>query len=116
MYPGLPLSLAPTTSTYNNLLNVYLVFGVGAGVVVITLLAIFMVRYRSRGEKGPAPEHKTEGWKIVLVTVLISISILTTAEYETFASFSNIEIPAQCTEIPSSCVHIGVLAFQWGWD
>jgi cytochrome c oxidase subunit 2 len=113
---GLPLVDAPTTSTYDFLLNWYLLFGIGAGVIVITMLAVFMVRYRSRGEPESAPVHKTEGWKIVLVTVLISITILTAAEYETFASFSNIEIPGQCTQTPTACVHVGLTAFQWGWD
>lgn len=116
MLSGLPLAAPPTVSTYDSLLNWYLFFGVGAGVVVITLLAIFMVRYRYRGEQGPPPPHKTEGWKIVLVTVLISISVLTAAEYQTFASFSNIEIPQQCSQVPSPCVTIHVLGFQWGWN
>jgi len=106
----------PTTATYDTLLDWYLAFGLGASVIVITLLAIFMVRYRSKGEKGPAPAHKPEGWKIVLVTVLISISVLTAAEYQTFASFGNIEIPNQCAQVPDTCVYINVLAFQWGWN
>ena len=116
MLSGWPLAVAPTTSTYDSLLDWYLVFGIGAGVIVITLLAIFMVRYRSKGEKGPLSVHKTEGWKIVLVTVMISITILTAAEYQTVASFGNIEIPSQCIQTPSACVHIGVSAFQWGWN
>jgi cytochrome c oxidase subunit 2 len=118
MLSGL-LSVPPTTGTYDNLLNWYLLFGIGASIIVITMLAIFMVRYRHRGEKGPMPAHKVEGWKIVLITVLISLTILTTAEYQTFASFNNIEIPtnADCvakTGMP--CVYIGVLGFQWGWN
>jgi cytochrome c oxidase subunit 2 len=116
MYSGLPFVVPPTISTYDNLLNIYLLFGVGAGVVVTALLAIFMVRYRAKGKDGPPVEHKTEGWKIVLVTVLISITILSTAEYATFASFGNIEIPSQCSQVPSPCINIGVEAFQWGWN
>ena len=117
MDPGLLSAVAPTTSVYDSLLNWYLLFGVGAGVIVITMLSVYMVRYRWRGEKGPPPVHKTEGWKIVLVTVLISISILSFAEYQTFASFGNIQpVPSQCIETPSSCVFVGVSAFQWGWN
>jgi cytochrome c oxidase subunit II len=116
MLSGLPLVAPPTVSTYDSLLDWYLLFGVGAGIVVMTLLAIFMVRYRDRGQKGPPPVHKTEGWKIVLVTVLISLTILTAVEYQTFASFGNIEIPQQCSEVPSPCVTIHVLGFQWGWN
>jgi cytochrome c oxidase subunit 2 len=113
------LAVPPTTGTYDFLLNWYLTFGVGAAIIVITLLTIFMVRYRYRGEKTPMPHHKVEGWKIVLVTVLISVSVLTAAEYQTFASFSNIEIPNNATCISNTgapCVQIHLLAFQWGWN
>ncbi len=116
MLPGLLSTVPPTTATWDFLFNWYLFFGVGAAVVVISMLAYFMLRYRHRGESTPMPEHKTEGWKIVLVTVLISISILSAAEYQTFASFSNIEVPSQCTLTPSSCVWIHVTGFQWGWN
>ncbi len=111
MLTGSLTSLPPTTATYDFLFNWYLFFGVGAAVIVISLLAFFMIRYRWRGENTPAPNHKTEGWKIVLVTVLISIMVLSAAEYQTFASFGNIEIPND-----PNAVHINVLAYQWGWN
>lgn len=118
MYSGI-LSVPQTTATFDFLLNWYLLFGIGAAIIVISLLTVFMVRYRYRGEKGPMAPHKTEGWKIVLVTALISMTVLTGAEYQTFASFGNIEIPnnAACmarTGYP--CVQIHVAAFQWGWN
>ncbi|MBI3841438.1 MAG: cytochrome c oxidase subunit II [Thaumarchaeota archaeon] len=109
MYSGF-LATPPTTATYDYLFYWYLFFGTAASVVVISLLVFFMVKYRSRGDGGPEIVHKTEGWKVVLVTVLISISILSAAEYQTFASFGNIEIPND-----PNAVHIGVQAFQWGW-
>ena len=118
MYSGL-LAAPPTVATYSFLLDWYLLFGVGAAIVVITMLAIFMVRYRERGQKTPMPQHKTEGWKIVLITVLISVSILTAAEYQTFAAFGNIEIPNNtlCMQKTGSpCVQVCVQAFQWGWN
>jgi len=113
------LSVPPTTGTFDSLLNWYLTFGIGAAVIVITLLVFFMVRYRDRGQKTPMPHHKVEGWKIVVVTVLISVSVLTAAEYQTFASFSNIEIPNNTTCVQETglpCVYINLLAFQWGWN
>ena len=116
MLSGLPLTAPPTVSTFDSLLNWYLFFGIGAAIVVISMVLIFSVKYRYRGEQGPPPKHKTEGWKIVLVTVLISVSILTAAEYQTSASFSNIEIPSQCSQVPNPCVTIHVLGFQWGWN
>jgi cytochrome c oxidase subunit II len=118
MHSGI-LAVPPTTGTFDSLLNWYLLFGIGAAVIVITLLTVFMIRYRDRGEKTPMPKHKVEGWKIVLVTVLISVTVLTTAEYQTFSSFSNIEIPSNATcmaDTGSPCVQIQLLAYQWGWN
>ena len=115
MLPGLLSTAPPTTATYDFLLNWYLLFGIGAGVIVTGLLAFFMIRYRDKGDGSQMPEHKTEGWKIVLVTVLISITVLSAAEYQTFASFSNIEIPAACNQTPDQCVHIEVSAYTFGW-
>ncbi len=118
MYSGM-LTVAPTTATYDSLLNWYLTFGLGAAIIVITLLVVFMVRYRYRGEKGPMPAHKVEGWKIVLITALISLTVLTTAEYQTFASFNNIDVPSNATCMANTgapCLTIHLLAFQWGWN
>jgi len=109
----------PTAATFFSLLNWYLFFGIGASAVVIAMLVVFMIRYRDRGQKTPMPEHKVEGWKIVLVTALISLSMLATVEYQTFASFGNIEIPsaATCmTETGHPCVQVCVEAYQWGWN
>lgn len=116
MYSGILTSLPPTVSTFNFLFSWYIIFGTGAAVVVISLLVVFMVRYRHKKGQGPPPVHKTEGWKIVLVTVLISLTVLTAAEYQTFAAFGNIEIPSQCSQVPSPCVTIHLVAFQWGWN
>ena len=113
------LAVPPTTGTYDSLLNWYLTFGIGAAVIVTAMLVIFMFRYRYRGQKDPMPEHKVEGWKIVLLTVLISVTVLSTAEYQTFASFNNIEIPTNATCMTNTgfpCVQIHLLAFQWGWN
>ena len=118
MHSGI-LAVPPTTGTFDSLLNWYLLFGIGAAIVVITLLVVFMVRYRYRGQKTPMPKHKTEGWKIVLVTVLISVSILTAAEYQTFSSFSNITIPDESSCMATTnhpCVQVCVEAYQWGWN
>jgi cytochrome c oxidase subunit 2 len=110
MLSALASSLPPTTATWDFLFNWYLAFGTAAAVVVIAMLAIFMLRYRARGGE-PALHHKPEGWKVVLLTVVISLSILSAAEYQTFASFSNIEVPSS-----GDPVYIHVLGYQWGWN
>jgi cytochrome c oxidase subunit 2 len=111
MHLGSLASVPPTTSTFDFLYNWYLFFGTAAAVVVIGMLVFFMVRYRYKGAESPPIHHKTEGWKVVLVTVLITLSILTASEYQTFASFGNIQIPNS-----KDAVHIGVVGFQWGWN
>ncbi|HXW37030.1 MAG TPA: cytochrome c oxidase subunit II [Nitrososphaerales archaeon] len=101
----------PTVVTFNNLFNLYFYIGLTASVVVIGMMVFFSVRYRARPtDKGPL-HHRPESWKIVLVTVLISLTLLTVVEYQTFQSESNIQIPT--TGDP---VHINVLAYQWGWN
>lgn len=116
MFLGFLQAVPPTTGTFDFLFNWYLFFGVGAAVVVISMLTFFMIRYRAKGSDNTPIHHKTEGWKIVLITVLITLSVLTAAEYQTFASFSNIEIPSQCTQVPDPCITIKVVGFQWGWN
>lgn len=111
MYSGVLAAVPPTTATFDFLFNWYLLFGAGAAVIVISMMTFFMIRYRSRGQRGPVPEHKVEGWKVVLITVLISISVLSAAEYQTFASFSNIEPPNG-----PNAIYIRVNGFQWGWN
>ena len=41
MLSGL-LAVPPTTGTFDSLLNLYLLFGIGAAVIVISMLAFFM--------------------------------------------------------------------------
>ena len=36
------LAVPPTTGTFDSLLNIYLTFGVGAAIIVISFLAFFM--------------------------------------------------------------------------
>jgi cytochrome c oxidase subunit II len=112
-------TMPPTVATYDYLLNWYLFFGIGAAIIVISLLVFFMVKYRDKGQKTPMPEHKVEGWKIVAVTVLISVSVLAAAEYQTFAAFGNIEIPSSATCMQDTghpCVVVCAEGYQWAWN
>jgi cytochrome c oxidase subunit 2 len=110
MAPAVMVAQPQTAATFSALYNWYLFFGVGAGIVVISLLVFFSVRYRAKGPISGV-KHNPEGWKIALVTVVISICLLTAAEYQTFASFSNIVVPD-----PPNSVTIHVVAFQFGWN
>ena len=110
MLSALQSAVPPTTATWDFLFNWYLFFGTAAAVVVLGMMVFFIVRYRAKG-KEPAPHHKPEGWKVVLVTVLITLAILAAAEYQTFAGFSNIEVPQS-----GDPVYIHVLGYQWAWN
>jgi cytochrome c oxidase subunit II len=98
-------------STFDNLFNWYFYIGFVAAIVVIAMLVVFGLKWRASPGKAFRPHDGHESWKIVLLTVLISLSLLTAVEYQTFASFSNIETPD-----PPSAVTINVVAFQWGWN
>lgn len=109
---AIPLAaVPPTTATFDALYNWYLYIGVAATVVVIVLLVYFSLKYRASGPAQMASAHKPETWKIALVTAIISLSILTAVEYQTFASFSNIEIPHD-----PNAITVKVTGFQWGWN
>ena len=99
-----------TVETYTQLFNLYFAFGVAAGVIVIGLMVYLAIRYRAKSGHNPSA-HPVPGWKVALITALISASILITAEYNTFASESNITIPSN-----PNAIHIHVTAFQWGWN
>lgn len=102
----------PTLATYQSLLNWYLLFGSGAAVIVIGLLVYLAIRYRHRGDsKDPPNEGSSSGWKVALITALITGSVLTFAEYQTFAHMSNVVVPKE-----NDALYIHVLAFQWGWN
>jgi cytochrome c oxidase subunit 2 len=111
IFPLLDVSLPPTAATFDFIFDWYLFFGTAAAVVVIGLMVYLALRYRARDGDDPHSDHRPEGWKVAAITALISISILSAAEYQTFAGFSNISIPQT-----SNAVHISVLAFQWGWN
>ena len=109
MYSGF-LTVPPTTATFDFLFNWYLVSGIIAGGFVIGLLLYFAARYRARRGGPPASKGPESVW-VVLAVVLIMGSVLAAAGYQSFASATNIEIPAA-----SNSVTVRVTAFQWGWN
>jgi cytochrome c oxidase subunit 2 len=105
-------ALPPTTATWEYIFNWYLIFGTGASVVTITLLVFFSLRYRNRGPQSADQVHKGgPTWKLALLTGLITLSVLTGAEYQTFAGVGNVAIPND-----PNALTIRVNGFQWGWN
>jgi len=111
MYSGVLSAVPPTAATWNFLFNWYLIFGVSAAVVVIGMLLYVVVRYRAKYGQGPPHDIKPTNWKVVLAIVLIMGVVLAGAGYQTFASFTNIDIPNS-----PGAVTIKVEGFQWAWN
>jgi cytochrome c oxidase subunit II len=111
MVTGNLQALPPTVATFDALYSWYFDIGVTASVVVIGMLVLFMVKYRSKSPVFERVSHRPESWKIVLVTVAISLTLLGTVEYQTFASFSNITVPD-----PPSSIYVRVTGMQWQWN
>ncbi len=111
MYSGVLAATPPTVATWTRVYDVYLTLGVGTAVVVISALLYAVVRYRSRGQKEPVQGAKQHGWKAVLAIVLVMGVILAIAGSQTFAGFTNIEIPNS-----PGTVTVSVTGFRWGWN
>jgi len=111
MYWGVLSAVPPTTATWDFLFRWYVLFGVSAGAVVTGTLLYVAIHYRSRdGTSGPSG-YKPTSWKVVLAVALIMGTILAGAGYQTFAAFTNIDIPHS-----PGAVTINVEGFQWGWN
>jgi cytochrome c oxidase subunit 2 len=111
MYSGALSATPPTVATWTFLFHWYLVFGATAAAVVIGALLYAVVRYRMRRGKAAPLDHKPTGWKVVLAIIVIMGVVLAGAGYQTFAAFSNINIPNG-----PGTVTIKVTGFQWGWN
>jgi len=111
MYSGVLSAVPPTTATWDFLFHWYLFFGVSAAVIVIGMLMYVVVRYRAKGRQSPDQKYKPTGWKVVLAIVVIMGVVLAGAGYQTFAAFTNIDIP----NTPGA-VTVKVTGFQWAWN
>jgi len=111
MLSGALSATPPTVATWTWVFHWYIYFGVSTAVVVISALLYVVVHYRAKGEAAPAQKIKPTGWKVVLAIVLIMGAILAGAGYQTFAAFTNINIPD-----PANSVTIKVTGFQWAWN
>jgi len=87
------------------------VFGVSTAVVVLSMLFYVVIRYRSKPGQAQQREIKPTSWKVVVVIVIIMGIVLAGAGYQTFAAFTNIDIPNS-----PNAVTIKVTGFQWAWN
>ena len=112
MFDAYVETLPPTVAIWQSLMNVYILIGTVAAVLVIGFLLYNIIRFSKKGNPA-AYEHHEEGewgnWKLTLLLVAISAAAIGYAQFQTFNSFSLIEMPAE------GSIHIDVIAFQWGW-
>ena len=111
MYSGALSAVPPTAATFDFLFNWYLFFGVSAAAVVLSLLMYVIFRYRAKEGQGPPAAARPVGWKVILAIVVIMGVVLAGAGYQTFASFTNVNIPNAPGEVT-----IKTTGFQWAWN
>jgi len=111
MYSGVFSTVPPTSATWTFLFHWYLLFGVSAAIVVISMLLYVAIHYRAKRGQEVRQEFKPTTWKAVLAVVLIMGVVLAAAGYQTFAAFTNIDIPNN-----PDAVTIKVTGFQWAWN
>jgi len=90
---------APTTVIFNNLYNWYLFLGFAAGTVVTVWMMYNLITNRVKKNVKEAPKfHEEEegpwgNWKVLIMTLTVTGSVLAFVEYETFASVGLITTP-----------------------
>lgn len=114
---GRPLldMLAPTVAAWTSLYNLYLVFGVSAGVFVIGWMVYNVVKYRARdGYTSPSsPIHsEKESNRGALITATVTSTILLIAAIASFHVIGFYYTPPLETPHMVITVH----AYQWGWN
>src|SRR5713101_6489237 len=119
------MSISNTSDMFSNLFNTFTTLAILVGVVVFSLMAYLLVKYRARAGQadpedaprlGKMPEPRghlrTALLSIGLSSIILGVLILGTL------SVTNIlnTIPAECNPRPGDCVYIEVTAFRFGWN
>lgn len=108
---------APTNQIWWGLFHYYLFLGISVAVVVIGFMIYSTLAHRIR--KGHEyredrfaylpREHNWGNWKSILVILMITISIQSFVEYQTFGATSLVTLPK------GDPITIGVIGRQWDW-
>ncbi len=110
---------------FYQLFSTFTVLGVVVGVVVFSLIAYLVIKYRARGTEadpddaprlGKIPE--TRGHiRTALVSVGLSSIILGVLILGTLAVTNTLNtIPAECNPRPGDCVYVRVTGYRFGWN
>lgn len=102
----------PTVAIWTSVFDVYLVLGTLVGVVVISVLT-YSVFTKPKVKTGVGPKRSSERRKKIraVILALITISILTTVELDTFSATSLVTVPSD----PANSMTIQVVGQQFFW-
>ena len=118
------------TPSLVQLFSTFTVLAVIVGVIVLSLMAYLVIRFRAKAST-PEPEDTPQLGRIPqarghLKTVIVSLSlssiVLGVLIFGTFSVTDQItNIPTECSQppslqTPSPCLTIGVTAFRFGWN
>ena len=102
----------PTVAIWTSVFDVYLVLGTLVGVVVISVLTYSVfTKPKVKTETGPKRSSERRKKIRVVAFALITISILTTVELDTFSATSLVTVPSD----PANSMTIQVVGQQFFW-
>ncbi len=119
------MSISNTADMFSQLFSTFATFAVVVGVVVFSLIAYLVIRYRARGSEsdpqdapslGRIPETRGH-LRTALISIGLSSIILGVLILGTLTVTNTLNtIPAECSPRPGDCVFVEVTAFRFGWN
>jgi len=119
------MSISNTSDMFSSLFNTFTTLGILVGVVVFSLMAYLLVKYRARAGQADPEDAPRLGkmpvprghLRTAIVSVGLSSIILGVLIFGTLAVTNTINtIPADCTPPPGDCLYIYVTGFRFGWS
>ncbi len=102
----------PTVAIWTSVFDVYLVLGTLVGIVVISVLTYSVfTKPKVKAEVGPKRSSERRKKIRAVILTLITISILTTVELDTFSATSLVTVPSD----PANSMTIQVVGQQFFW-
>jgi cytochrome c oxidase subunit II len=119
------MSVSNTADMFSQLFTTFETLAIIVGVVVFSLIAYLVIKYRAGGTEadpedapmlGKIPETRGH-LRTALISVGLSAIILSVLILGTLAVTNTLNtIPAECNPKPGDCVYIQVTGFRFGWN
>src|SRR6266851_7489031 len=119
------MSISNTSDMFSNLFTTFTTLAILVGVVVFSLMAYLLVKYRAREGQADPEDAPRLGMmpvprghlRTAIVSVGLSSIILGVLIFGTLAVTNTINtIPKDCTPPPGDCLYIYVTGFRFGWS